>query len=212
MPLRLEIVTPERLAFAEDVDAVVCPGIEGELGILPHHAPLLTTLGVGELLIPVGLPFFVDATIADEFLVAYKPVIRLRAYGEALHEGDPGPQASSPGRGDQARGAGPDHQEGPQPGGHPGRGARVGQAQAVAEEDREPRPHRVQLPHVAEVAKVGQAHAGVGERAHQVARLERATRERERAVGDQQLGRAAGTDRDGGRRSPVARHCRADRF
>ena len=49
MPLRLEIVTPERLAYAEDVDAVVCPGIEGELGILPHHAPLLTTLGVGEL-------------------------------------------------------------------------------------------------------------------------------------------------------------------
>ncbi len=54
MPLRLEIVTPERLAFSEDVDAVVCPGIEGELGILPHHAPLLTTLGLGELRIRKG--------------------------------------------------------------------------------------------------------------------------------------------------------------
>ena len=54
MPLHLEIVTPERLAFEGDVDAVVCPGIEGELGVLPHHAPLLTTLGVGELRIRTG--------------------------------------------------------------------------------------------------------------------------------------------------------------
>jgi F-type H+-transporting ATPase subunit epsilon len=49
MPLHLEIVTPERLVYQGDVDALVCPGIEGELGILPHHAPLLTTLGFGEL-------------------------------------------------------------------------------------------------------------------------------------------------------------------
>ena len=54
MPLLLEIVTPERLAFQEEVDSVVCPGIEGELGVLPHHAPLLTTLGVGELRIRRG--------------------------------------------------------------------------------------------------------------------------------------------------------------
>jgi F-type H+-transporting ATPase subunit epsilon len=54
MPLHLQIVTPERLAYEGDVDAVVCPGIEGELGVLPHHAPLLTTLGVGELRIRRG--------------------------------------------------------------------------------------------------------------------------------------------------------------
>lgn len=54
MPLRLEIVTPERQAFEGDVDSVVCPGIEGELGVLPHHAPLLTTLGIGELRIRRG--------------------------------------------------------------------------------------------------------------------------------------------------------------
>ena len=54
MPLMLEIVTPERLAFSDEVDAVTCPGIEGELGILPHHAPLVTTLGVGELRIRKG--------------------------------------------------------------------------------------------------------------------------------------------------------------
>jgi F-type H+-transporting ATPase subunit epsilon len=54
VPLRLEIVTPERLAFEEDVDSVNVPGIEGELGILPHHAPLVSTLGVGELRIRRG--------------------------------------------------------------------------------------------------------------------------------------------------------------
>ena len=54
MPLLLEIVTPERQVFSDQVDSVVCPGIEGELGILPHHAPLLTTLGFGELRIKGG--------------------------------------------------------------------------------------------------------------------------------------------------------------
>jgi len=52
--MKLEIVTPERLAFSDTVDSVVVPGIEGELGILPHHAPLLSTLGVGELRIRRG--------------------------------------------------------------------------------------------------------------------------------------------------------------
>ncbi len=54
MSLLLEIVTPERQVFSDQVDSVVCPGIEGELGILPHHAPLLTTLGYGELRIRRG--------------------------------------------------------------------------------------------------------------------------------------------------------------
>ena len=54
MPLLLEIVTPERLAFSEEVDSVQVPGIEGELGILPHHAPLVSMLGVGELRIRRG--------------------------------------------------------------------------------------------------------------------------------------------------------------
>jgi F-type H+-transporting ATPase subunit epsilon len=49
VPLQLEIVTPERRAYSGMVDAVVVPGIEGELGILPHHAPLISTLGVGVL-------------------------------------------------------------------------------------------------------------------------------------------------------------------
>jgi len=54
MPLQLEIVTPERLAYSDQVDAVILPGSEGELGVLPHHAPLVTTLGIGELRIRKG--------------------------------------------------------------------------------------------------------------------------------------------------------------
>ena len=54
MALLLEIVTPERLAYSDTVDAVVLPGAEGEMGVLPHHAPLLATLGVGELRIRKG--------------------------------------------------------------------------------------------------------------------------------------------------------------
>ena len=49
MPLHLEIVTPERLAFEGDVDEVIVPGSEGEMGILPHHAPLVSLLGEGVL-------------------------------------------------------------------------------------------------------------------------------------------------------------------
>jgi F-type H+-transporting ATPase subunit epsilon len=48
MPLRVQIVTAEREVFAEDaVDMVVAPGAEGVVGILPRHAPLLTTLRPG---------------------------------------------------------------------------------------------------------------------------------------------------------------------
>ena len=54
MPLRLEIVTPEKLAYEDDVDMVLVPGIDGELGILPHHTPLVSLLGVGELKIRKG--------------------------------------------------------------------------------------------------------------------------------------------------------------
>ena len=54
MPLLLELVTPERRVYEGEVDGVQVPGIDGELGILPHHAPLLSLLGVGELRIRRG--------------------------------------------------------------------------------------------------------------------------------------------------------------
>jgi F-type H+-transporting ATPase subunit epsilon len=54
VPIQLEIVTPERLVYQDEVDSVNVPGVEGELGILPHHAPLVSTLGYGELRIRKG--------------------------------------------------------------------------------------------------------------------------------------------------------------
>ena len=54
MPLLLEIVTPEKLAYQDEVDSVQLPGSEGELGVLPHHAPLVSTLGAGELRLRKG--------------------------------------------------------------------------------------------------------------------------------------------------------------
>lgn len=47
--MRLEIVTPEKLAFSDEIDSVVVPGAEGEMGILPAHAPIVSTLQPGEL-------------------------------------------------------------------------------------------------------------------------------------------------------------------
>lgn len=54
MPLRLEILTPERAVYDDEVDMVIAPGSEGYLGILPHHAPLLTALGPGEFRVKKG--------------------------------------------------------------------------------------------------------------------------------------------------------------
>jgi F-type H+-transporting ATPase subunit epsilon len=52
--LILEIVTPDRRVVREEVDEVVCPGIEGEFGVLPGHTPFLTALKIGELNYRIG--------------------------------------------------------------------------------------------------------------------------------------------------------------
>ncbi|MGI8604049.1 MAG: ATP synthase F1 subunit epsilon [Verrucomicrobiales bacterium] len=54
MPLLLEIVTPEARIFRDEVDMVVLPGYEGEMGVLPNHQPLITTLVPGELRYTIG--------------------------------------------------------------------------------------------------------------------------------------------------------------
>jgi F-type H+-transporting ATPase subunit epsilon len=52
--LKLEIVTAERIVYSGEVDQVIAPGVEGQLGILPHHAPLMTMLQAGELVAKKG--------------------------------------------------------------------------------------------------------------------------------------------------------------
>ncbi len=48
---RLELVTAERMVYSDDVDMVIAWGTEGQLGILPLHAPLMTMLQPGELVV-----------------------------------------------------------------------------------------------------------------------------------------------------------------
>ena len=49
--MQLEIITAERVVYSDEVEAVMAPGIEGDLGILPHHVALMTILRPGELMI-----------------------------------------------------------------------------------------------------------------------------------------------------------------
>jgi F-type H+-transporting ATPase subunit epsilon len=49
--LRLEIVTPDATVYSEDVDMVTLPGVEGQMGILPRHVPLMTHMVAGEMIV-----------------------------------------------------------------------------------------------------------------------------------------------------------------
>jgi F-type H+-transporting ATPase subunit epsilon len=55
MPISVEIVTQEKVVFSEPAaDMIVVPGTDGVIGVLPHHAPVLTTLADGELIVRKG--------------------------------------------------------------------------------------------------------------------------------------------------------------
>ncbi len=54
MPLRFELVTPERLVRSEEVHMVVVPGSEGDFGVLEGHAPFMSTIRKGDLQIYRG--------------------------------------------------------------------------------------------------------------------------------------------------------------
>jgi len=53
-PLKVDIVTAERSVYSGEADMVIAPGVQGQLGILPHHIPLMTVLGPGELRLKKG--------------------------------------------------------------------------------------------------------------------------------------------------------------
>jgi len=55
MPITLEIVTPEAKVYADTIDSVVIPTVEGEIGVLPGHIPLLTQVKDGELRVTKGV-------------------------------------------------------------------------------------------------------------------------------------------------------------
>jgi F-type H+-transporting ATPase subunit epsilon len=71
MPIHVELVTQERKLFEEEfADIVILPGSEGELGVLPNHAPLLTTLSFGEMVVRKGN--------AEERFAIYGGVVDIR--------------------------------------------------------------------------------------------------------------------------------------
>ena len=49
--IKFDIVTAERMVYSDEVDVIIAPGVEGQLGILPNHASLLTMLQPGELVV-----------------------------------------------------------------------------------------------------------------------------------------------------------------
>jgi F-type H+-transporting ATPase subunit epsilon len=49
--MRVTVISPERAVFDGDAQAVVAPAFDGEVGILPHHAPFMTLLGEGRLVV-----------------------------------------------------------------------------------------------------------------------------------------------------------------
>ena len=52
--LKLEIITPEAKVFSDDVEMVTLPGVDGELGIFPMHAPVMTQIVPGEIAVRKG--------------------------------------------------------------------------------------------------------------------------------------------------------------
>ena len=53
--IKVDIVTAEQLVYSEDVDVVIVPGVDGEMAILPSHAPLMTMIKPGELRLKTGV-------------------------------------------------------------------------------------------------------------------------------------------------------------
>ena len=49
--LKLQIITPDGMAYSEDVDMVTLPGVEGQMGVLPLHVPLMTQMVPGEIIV-----------------------------------------------------------------------------------------------------------------------------------------------------------------
>jgi len=107
MPIQCEIVTQDKVLFEGPVDIVVAPGSMGEMGILPNHAPLLTTLSYGVLRIRQGgreQAF----TIAGGFMEVRPEIVTVLAdVGERIEEIDEARAESAKARAEQLLKEGP---------------------------------------------------------------------------------------------------------
>ena len=68
--LRLEIVTPEAKTYSDDVDSVVIPGVDGELGVYPRHTPLFTQIKPGA--VRIKLPGTAEEVLGNLLLLTPK--------------------------------------------------------------------------------------------------------------------------------------------
>jgi len=107
MPLHLEVITPERSVYEDDVDMVIAPGSEGYLGILPHHAPLFTTLGPGEFRVKKGGVEEVLAVFGGFMDVRANRVVVLTDAAEHLEDIDASRAQEARDRAQQLLAAGP---------------------------------------------------------------------------------------------------------
>ena len=88
MPMRCAIVTQDRQLFEGEADMVVAPGTEGIMGILPNHAPLLTTLAFGELIVRHGEEEEIFVVAGGVMEVQPDAVVVLADSGEHIAEID----------------------------------------------------------------------------------------------------------------------------
>ncbi|MGD2146188.1 MAG: F0F1 ATP synthase subunit epsilon [Anaerolineae bacterium] len=86
--LRLKVVSQHEELFSGDVDIVLAPGVNGQLGILPSHAPLITQLAVGELITREGDEEYVFAVHGGFMHVLPDEVIVLADVAERIEEID----------------------------------------------------------------------------------------------------------------------------
>ncbi len=86
MAIHLELITPEKMAFSEEVDFVAAPTPQGELGILPRHAPLLSQLALGQLRFKVGN--ITQAVAVTGGFLEVKPNSRVSIFAETAEFAD----------------------------------------------------------------------------------------------------------------------------
>ena len=105
--IKLDIVTVEKLVFSQDVDGVTAPGVEGELGILPQHAPLVTMLQPGVVIIKADGEETEMAVSGGYMEVRPEYIIILADSAERAEEIDIARAEAARARAEQARGEAP---------------------------------------------------------------------------------------------------------
>ena len=104
--LRVEVVTAERTVLEDEAEILVAPGIEGQLGILPRHAPLLTALAEGEVVLKRGGNEVAHLAVLGGFLEVRNNVATILA--DAAEHSDE-IRLGSRGGGDASRPRAPSH-------------------------------------------------------------------------------------------------------